>query len=97
LRKYIFTDRERRLLEEWIEEGAENQQTRIVLSWVRKNWISLEEDMELLFKVVRKMQGQQRWWGRVTGRSEFGSALRRAESALTRARRGASTSTASRS
>ena len=97
MRKYIFTDRERRLLEEWIEEGAENQQTRIVLSWVRKNWISLEEDMELLFKVVRKMQGQQRWWGRVTGRSEFGSALRRAESALTRARRGASTSTASRS
>jgi len=95
MRRYIFTDRERRLLEEWIEEGVENQQTRIVLSWVRRNWIGLEEDMELLFKVVRKLQGQQRWWGRITGRSEFGSALRRAESALTRARRGATTSAAS--
>jgi hypothetical protein len=97
MRRFIFTDRERGLLEAWLTEGVENQQTRIVLSWVRRNWISLEEDMTLLFKVVRKLQDQQRWWGRVTGRSEFGSALRRAESALTRARRGATTSAVSRS
>jgi len=95
MRRHIFTDRERRLLEEWVAEGVESQQTRIVLSWLRRNWIGLEEDMTLLFRVVRKMQGEERWWERVTGRSEFGSALRRAESALTRARRGATTSAAS--
>ena len=90
MRRFIFTERERRLLERWIEdEEEEDQQTRIVLSWVRRNWSTLADDMTLLFKAVRTMMRRRRWRGRVTGSSEFGAALRRAEFALSRARRDA--------
>jgi len=88
VRRFIFTERERGLLERWIEdEEEEDQQTRIVLSWVRRNWLTLADDMTLLFKAVRTMMRRRRWRGRVTRNSEFGAALRRAESALGRARR----------
>ena len=88
MRSYIFTERERRLLWRWIEdEGDEDQQTRIVLSWVRRNWVSLADDMTLLFMAVRAMMRRRRWEGRVTGGSEFGSALRGSEAALGRAGR----------
>lgn len=91
MRRFILTDRERRLLERWIEDEEEDQQTRIVLSWVRRNWSTLADDMTLMFETIRVMMRRKRWRGRMTGRSEFGSALRRAESALTRVRRGAAT------
>jgi len=91
VRRFILTDRERRLLERWIEDEEEDQQTRIVLSWVRRNWSTLADDMTLMFETIRVMMRRKRWRGRMTGRSEFGSALRRAESALTRVRRGAAT------
>ena len=51
LRRYIFTDRERRLLERWIETEGESQETRKVLSWIRQGWPSLADDITLLFKV----------------------------------------------
>ena len=88
MRRYIFTKRERRLLREWIEEGEETQETRKVLSWIRKGFPQLAEDMSLMFETIRAMQRRRRWRERITGRGEFGSALRRAESALTRAKRG---------
>ncbi len=91
MRRYIFTDRERRLLEAWIETAEESQETRNVLSWIRQGWPGLADDVTLLFKVVRTMMKRRRWRGYATGGSEFGSALRRAESALTLARRGADT------
>ena len=88
MRSYIFTERERRLLLRWIEdEGDEDQQTRIVLSWVRRNWIPLADDMTLLFEAVRAMMRRGRWRGRVTGGSEFGASLRGSEASLGRARR----------
>ena len=86
MRRYIFTDWERRLLEEWLEDGAENQSARDLLSKIRQGWPILAEDMTLLFEVIRAMQRRRRWRGRMTKGSEFGLALRRAESALTRAR-----------
>jgi len=84
VRSYIFTERERRLLERWIrDDGEENQQTRIVLSRVRRNWFTLADDMVLLFEVVRTMM-RRRWRGRVTRGSGFGAVLRGAESSLSR-------------
>ena len=56
MRRYIFTERERRLLREWIEEGEETQETRKVLSWIRRGFPLLAEDMSLMFKTIRTMQ-----------------------------------------
>jgi len=89
MRRYIFTGRERRLLEAWIETAEENQETRNVLSWIRQGWPGLADDVTLLFRAVRTMMRRQRWRGYVTRGNKFGSALRRAESALTLARKGA--------
>jgi hypothetical protein len=86
LRRYIFTDRERRLLEDWIETAEETGDLPRILSWIRQGWPGLADDMTLLFKTVRTMMRRRRWRGYVTRGSEFGSALRRAEYALTRAR-----------
>ncbi len=91
MRRYIFTERERSLLREWIESGEEGQETRNVLSWIRHGWPDLAEDMTLLFTVIDRMMRLHRWRGYTTRGSEFGSALRRAESALMRARRGVAT------
>jgi hypothetical protein len=77
LRRYIFTDLERRLLERWMETEEESQETRKVLSWIRQGWPSLAEDMTLLFKAVKMMQRRRRWRGYKTRGSEFGSALQR--------------------
>ena len=77
MRRYIFTERERRLLREWIDEGEETQETRKVLSWIRKGFPLLAEDMSLMFEAIRAMKRRRRWRERITGRSEFGSALMR--------------------
>jgi len=87
----IFTEAERECLERWLEEDVEEPITLTTLSRIRKGWPALAEDLELLFRAVRRMQRLQRWEGRTTWGSEFGSALRRAESELTRARRGGAT------
>jgi hypothetical protein len=84
VRSYIFTERERRLLERWIEEGVEDQQTRIVPSWVKGNWWPLADDLAFLFGAVRVMMRRGRRRGRVTGGGEFEATLRRAESSLSR-------------
>ena len=86
MRSFIFTERDRRLLEEWIAGEEETQDMRKLLSQIRKGWPLLAEDMELLFETIRVMMRRKKWRGRITGRSEFDSSLRRAESALTRAR-----------
>ena len=95
MRNFIFTERDRRLLEAWIDGEEETQDMRKLLSQIRKGWPLLADDMELLFRTIKVMMRRERWRERMTGGSEFGSALRRAESALTRARRGGATSGAS--
>ena len=97
MRSFIFTKRERRLLERWLEEGEETGETVKVFHWIRRNLTSVREDVELMIRVIRELKRRRRWRGRLSSRSEFGSRLRRAGSALTRARRGRSTSGASRS
>jgi len=91
MRHYVFTDRDRRLLKAWIAGEEETQDTRKLLSQIRKGWPRLAEDVEILFETIDAMMGRKRWRGRATGGSEFGSALRRAESGLTRSRRGGAT------
>ena len=86
MRRYIFTERERRLLERWIETAEEVEDLQRILSWIRQGWPGLAEDMTLLFRAVDAMMRRRRWRGYLTRGSELGSALRRAESASTRAR-----------
>ena len=95
MRRRKFTEAERGCLETWLEEGVERPITLTTLSRIRKGWPGLAEDMDLMFRAIRKLQRLRRGRGRVTGGSEFDSALLRAGSALTRARRGAATSGAS--
>ena len=61
MRRYIFTERERRLLREWIEEGEETQETRKVLSWIRRGFPLLAEDTSLMFETIRAVQRRRRW------------------------------------
>jgi len=91
VRRRIFTEAERECLEKWLMEGVEEPITLTTLSRIRKGWPGLAEDMDLMFRAVRRLQRLRRWRGRTTGGSRFGSALRRAESALTRSRNAAST------
>ena len=95
MRSFIFTERERRLLERWLEEGEENVETVKVFHWIRRNLTPVREDVELMLRVIRELRRQRRWRGRITRQSEFGSRLRRAESELTRARSVRATSDAS--
>ena len=94
MRRFIVTDRDRRLLEAWMAGEEETQDMRKLLSQIRKGWPLLAEDVELLFETIKVMMRRERWRERVTRGGEFGSALRRAESVLTRERRGAATSIA---
>lgn len=91
MRRRIFTEAERKCLEKWLTEGVEEPITLTTLSRIRKGWPGLAEDMDLMFRAVRRLQRLRRWRGRTTRGSGFGSALQRAESALTRLRRDAAT------
>jgi hypothetical protein len=94
-RRFIFTERERRLLERWLEEGEEDVDVPRIFTWIRSNLTTIREDVELMLRVIRELRRRRRWRGRIRDRSEFGSALRRAESALTRARSARAASVAS--
>jgi len=96
MRSYIFTERERRLLRRWLEEDVETHETVKVFMKIRAYTSSLRGDLELMLEVAKELRKRRRWSGYVTKGSEFGSALRRAESALTRLRNARDTSGASR-
>jgi len=91
MRRFIFTDRDRRLLEAWILGEEETQDLRKLLSQIRKGWPLLSGDVGLLFRAIDAMMRRERWRERMTRGSELGSASLCAESALTRARRGGAT------
>jgi len=91
----IFTARNRRLLERWLEKGEETGETRKLFTQIRRSTPQLLSDLQLMRRVITELKRRRRWRGRVTGGSESGSALRRAESALSRIRNGGATSDAS--
>ena len=92
----IFTDRDRRLLKRWLENGAETGETRKLFTWIRRKTPQLLSDLKLMNRIITKLKKRRRWKGRVVGGSEFGSTSRRAESASSRTRSGAATSGASK-
>lgn len=92
MRAFIFTERYRRLLRRWLEIGEGDGEIRKLFTGIRQSVPQLAEDVDLMLRVIRELRRRRRWRGRITGRSELGSALRRAESALTRVRRGRRTS-----
>ena len=55
MRACIFTERERRLLKAWLE-GEGTRETRNILSWIRKGWPLLAEDLTLLFHLRRNKE-----------------------------------------
>lgn len=91
MRRYIFTKNERRLLEEWLKTGEENQTTRDAFWMIRKNVSPLNRDLRLMLEVIRELKKEKRWSGRVTESNEFGSKFRLAESALTQLKSGRTT------
>lgn len=88
MRGYIFTEKERRLLEAWLKTGEENQTTKDIFCMIRRNVSPLNRDLRLMLKVIRELKKERRWSGRVTESSEFGSTFRLVESALTRLKSG---------
>jgi hypothetical protein len=92
MRSYIFTEREREKLERWMETGEADRHTMNLFKKMRENTPPLREDLELMVLVLKKKASEKRGRGYNTGKTEYGSALRRVESALTRIRRGGATS-----
>lgn len=80
MRTKVFTERDRRLLERWLEEGEETGETRKLFTRIRRSTPQLLMDLRLMSRVITELKRRHRWRGRVTGGSEFDSASRRAES-----------------
>ena len=91
MRTKVFTERDRRLLESWLKEGSEDGETRKLFTQIRRSTPQLLADLQLMSRVINELKKRRRWMGRVTGGSEFGSASRLAESALSRIRSGGAT------
>jgi hypothetical protein len=87
----VFTERDRGLLESWLEDGEESGETRKLFTQIRRSTSQLLVDLQLMSRVINELKKRRRWRGRVTDGSEFGSASRRAESALSRIRSGGAT------
>ena len=91
MRAKVFTERDRRLLERWLEEDEETGETRKLFTQIRRSTPQLLMDLQLMSRVIAELKRRRRWRGRVTGGCGFGSALRRAESALSRTGSGGAT------
>ena len=81
MRTKVFTDRDRRLLERWLEIGEETGETRKLFTRIRRCTPQLLMDLRLMSRVITELRKRRRWRGRVVGGSEFASASRRAGSA----------------
>ena len=81
MRTKVFTERDRRLLERWLEEGEETEETRKLFTRIRRSTPQLLMDLRLMSRVITELKRRRRWRGRVTRGSEFDSASRREGSA----------------
>jgi len=87
MRSYIFTKHERELLERWLETGEESQTTRNLFTSIRTNFTQIRSDIELMLRVIRRLQRQRRWWGRARKSDRLGSLILSAKSTIKRAER----------
>jgi len=81
VRTKVFTERDRRLLERWLEDGEETGETRKLFTRIRRNTPQLLKDLRLMSRVITELKRRHRWRGRIVGGSEFDSASRPAGSA----------------
>ena len=54
MRAKIFTERDRRLLERWLEDGEEDGATMQIFVDVRQNLNRVSDDVRLLMEVARR-------------------------------------------
>jgi len=64
MRGYIFTDRERELLEGWLESGVETPTLRVLFHQMRRSTRRLISDLRLFVRVARRLRALGRWAGR---------------------------------
>ena len=73
-RAYIFTERERRLLREWLRTGEETGDVAKTFSRMRSLSPGLTQDLKLFLEVRRELARLGRWRRNVP-RSAYGSLL----------------------
>ena len=67
----IFTERDRRLLERWLEDGEETGETRKLFTRIRRSTPQLLMDLRLMSRVITELKRRHRWRGRVVEGREF--------------------------
>ena len=92
----IFTERDRRLLLRWLDDGVETGETRKLFTEIRRGTPLVLQDLSLMGRVILELKRMRRWRGRAPLGREYALASRRVASASTRPRRGGATSSASR-
>jgi len=65
MRKYIFTDLERRKLRRWLETGEETQDLRNIFVDLRGSLDRVVGDVDLMVAVARRLREK----GRIAGRA----------------------------
>lgn len=73
MRTKVFTDRDRRLLERWLEEDEETRETRKLFTRIRRSTPQLLRDLELMRRVIDELKRRRRWAGRIVGGRVFAS------------------------
>ncbi len=80
VRSYIFTRNERERLLRWLEEGFEDDTTRMIFVEIRRNMPRLFRDLTLMLRVMKELMRRDRWDQRMRlprGREERLKALRK--------------------
>ena len=54
MRSYIFTEKEREMLERWLETGETDQRLKKLFSSMGRNTPLLRRDLEPLFQLLRR-------------------------------------------
>jgi len=57
VRSYILTEHERKILKRFLENGEKLNGFRTLLTYLRRNYKQLEEDLKLISKTIEKMNG----------------------------------------
>jgi len=56
VRTKVFTERDRRLLERWLEENEKTRETRKLFNWIRQNTPQLLADLKLMNRVITELK-----------------------------------------
>jgi hypothetical protein len=73
VRTKVFTERDRRLLESWLENGEETGETRKLFTQIRRCTPQLMTDLKLMRRVINELKRRRRWAGRFIGGRVFAS------------------------